>query len=281
MIGGPPPAGSLFDPTSDGASPSGKAGDAVIDDMPAPSTVAAMPNRTNEELLAEVAAALGSASSTEQLPPALRVGWEASSGRRGADRMEDRTVVCAVPGIALAAVFDGHNGDAAAEYCRAHLVRAIHAAWPRMAASSAADQAEAALKNAFLALHDAFLTSSAADDSGCTALAVLCLPGVVVTASAGDCRCVLWRDDSLVTLNVEHTAAIAEERARVEAAGATVSTTSDGKPARWRHHTVTRCIGDRPLRHLGLTSEPEITRTPLDASSDDKALILASDGLGM
>ena len=40
---------------------------------------------------------------------------------------------------------------------------------------------------------------------------------------------------------------------------------------------MTRCIGDRPLRHLGLSAEPEVTVTPL--GSGDKALVLASDGL--
>ena len=39
--------------------------------------------------------------------PMMRVGWEASAGRRGADRMEDRHVLCSRPGVALAAVFDG------------------------------------------------------------------------------------------------------------------------------------------------------------------------------
>ena len=44
-----------------------------------------------------------------------------------------------------------------------------------------------------------------------------------------------------------------------------------------RSHQVTRCIGDRPLRHLGLSSEPEIHT--VERTSVDKAIILASDGL--
>ena len=40
---------------------------------------------------------------------------------------------------------------------------------------------------------------------------------------------------------------------------------------------VTRCIGDRPLRHLGLSPEPEIHT--VERTSVDKAIILASDGL--
>ncbi len=40
---------------------------------------------------------------------------------------------------------------------------------------------------------------------------------------------------------------------------------------------MTRCIGDRPLRHLGLTSEPEMRVVPITPA--DRALVLASDGL--
>ena len=40
---------------------------------------------------------------------------------------------------------------------------------------------------------------------------------------------------------------------------------------------MTRCIGDRPLRKWGLTSEPEIR--VVDVQEDDYALVLASDGL--
>ena len=36
-------------------------------------------------------------------------------------------------------------------------------------------------------------------------------------------------------------------------------------------------IGDAPLRHLGLTSMPELTSVPI--GPHDKALVLASDGL--
>ena len=43
----------------------------------------------------------------QESAPMMRVGWEASAGRRGADRMEDRHVLCSRPGVALAAVFDG------------------------------------------------------------------------------------------------------------------------------------------------------------------------------
>lgn len=147
------------------------------------------------ELLREAAKALGVHDA-----PMLRVGWEASAGRRGADRMEDRTVALTAGGVALAAVFDGHNGDAAADYCQKQLLRLLHARLMTAAAPDGEGEAKAtkaadALRHTFVHLHDAFTSSLGADASGCTALAALCVPGSLLVANAGDCRCVLWRTD--------------------------------------------------------------------------------------
>jgi len=210
----------------------------------------------------------------------LRAGWEATAGRRGADRMEDRHVLCAREGLTIAAVFDGHNGDACAEYCRTSLPSLLLHHWSqavKQPSPSSPSPAEAALHASFVAMHEGFLRSVTADDSGCTALGIVCTPGRVWIANAGDCQCHLWRGDELLCLTEEHTAALPSERARVEAAGAEVSATADGKLRVGGIIQVTRCIGDRPLRKLGLTSEPQLhSFTP---TADDKALILASDGL--
>ena len=71
---------------------------------------------------------------------------------------------------------------------------------------NAVEAAANALAAAMPALHRGFMSDLSADDSGCTALAALCTPGMVHVASAGDCRCVLWRtsdggEHQLVTLN--------------------------------------------------------------------------------
>ena len=217
--------------------------------------------------------------------PMLRAGWEATAGKRGADRMEDRHVVCSRAGVTLAAVFDGHGGDAAAEYCRLHLSTFVLSHWrdslnggesggePAAAASMAAS----VLRSSFNSLHEGFLAGSSADDSGCTALVAIYAADMLTIANAGDCQCHLWRGSELLRLTNEHTAALPSERARVEAAGASVSTTSDGKLRAGGIIQVTRCIGDKPLRHLGLTSEPETHILPRTA--EDKAIVMASDGL--
>ena len=206
--------------------------------------------------------------------PQLRVGVEASVGKRGSDRMEDRHVTRSVGGLAVAAVFDGHNGEAAAHFCATHLPLALQTAWAECGAAQPAE----ALKASFWGLHRAFgATCGVAERSGATALAALCMPGRVLVANSGDCGCKLWRGRTLVSLAREHTCEAADERARVEAAGAEVQRTADGKLRVAGIIQVTRTIGDLQLQKHGLTPEPEIMEATI--GPDDKALIMGSDGL--
>ena len=109
--------------------------------------------------------------------------------------MEDRTLLHSRSGVALAAVFDGHNGDAAAEHCRSRFVHALHRHW-----GAAGAEAPSALTRRRLwpserfvppscRCREGFVMGKAADDSGCTALAALCLasPSSQARATAAAC----------------------------------------------------------------------------------------------
>ena len=63
----------------------------------------------------------------------------------------------------------------------------------------------------------------------------------------------------------------------MEAAGAEVKQTKDGKLRVQGVIQVTRCLGDRQLRRHGLISEPEIQIHQIGPS--DNAIVMASDGL--
>jgi len=206
-------------------------------------------------------------------PP--RVAAESTAGRRGADRMEDRHVLQASGGVTLAAVFDGHNGDAAASFCAEQLGVELLSAWP--AALPLSDAASAALSTSFVALNRRFLAEQPHDVSGCTALAALLVNSTLLVANAGDCQCKLWRGDGVLALSREHIASDGAERARIMQAGGAVSATADGKLRVGGVIQVTRCIGDQPLRKLGLIAEPEMRVVELCA--EDKVLLVASDGL--
>ena len=211
----------------------------------------------------------------------LQASVEATAGARGADRMEDRHVLQTRGDFCVAAVLDGHNGDACADHCAGRLCAALDGGWE---AGAGADGAAAALRAAFPALHASFLGAAAADESGATALAAVVCGlssaggGRVAVANAGDCHAVLWRGDgSLLPLARPHTADDAAEAARVAAAGGEIRRTADGKARVQGRIQVTRCLGDRALQPYGLTPEPEVIEAPLRA--DDRALVLASDGL--
>jgi len=196
----------------------------------------------------------------------LRVGAEASVGQRGSDRMEDRHVLLSSGGLTLAAVLDGHNGEAAAHFCATHLPVALQAAWVD---GDGAVAAAAALRAAFWGVHRAFAASGAVDRSGATALAALCLPGAsslpgrVLVANAGDCCCKVWRGGSLLPLSRPHTAEAEAEQARVREAGGEVRRTADGKLRVQGIIQVTRTLGDLQLQRHGLTPEPEVLATYL------------------
>ena len=206
--------------------------------------------------MAAMAATAATAGAAE-----LRVGAEASVGQRGADRMEDRHVLLSSGGLTLAAVLDGHNGEAAAHFCATHLPVALQAAW---ADGAGAAGAAAALRASFWGVHRAFAASGAVDRSGATALAALCLPaasslpGRVLVANAGDCCCKVWRGDALLPLSRPHTAEAEAEQARVREAGGEVRRTADGKLRVQGIIQVTRTLGDLQLQQHGLTPEPEV-----------------------
>ena len=206
--------------------------------------------------MAAMAGAAGAGGAAE-----LRVGAEASVGKRGSDRMEDRHVLLSSGGLTLAAVLDGHNGEAAAHFCATHLPVALQAAWDD---GSGAAGAAAALRASFWGVHRAFAASRAVDRSGATALAALCLPGAspllgrVLVANAGDCCCKVWRRDALLPLSRPHTAEAEAEQARVREAGGEMRRTADGKLRVQGIIQVTRTLGDLQLQRHGLTPEPEV-----------------------
>ena len=201
--------------------------------------------------------------------------------------MEDRVVACTVEGGLFAAVFDGHSGDAAAEFCAKALVAAFGAATPLLGEG----QYEQALSAAFSATNEAFLVGSTADDSGCTACCVLLVNGVLYVANCGDSRAVLLGADAApLQLSVDHKPDDELEYERVEAAGGSVFDAEDGNGARvvgpkvengdYLMLGVARSIGDRPFK---ATSPPLVPATPDVTRHDVSALgakfvIVASDG---
>ncbi|CAI5508768.1 unnamed protein product [Closterium sp. Naga37s-1] len=204
---------------------------------------------------------LGSGGSTW---PVVRSGFSADKG--GRQRMEDAHVAVddlsqAIGDVAVAhprafyGIFDGHGGDAAAQFARqkllGHVVR--DAAFPLHVGS--------ALRNAFLRTDRELETARTAEghamDSGTTALAVLLLGRSLYVANAGDCRAVLCRRGQAVELSRDHRAVCQHERARVERAGGD---------------------SDSDVIEGPLIADPEVHEAHL-SNPEDEFLVLACDGL--
>lgn len=194
-------------------------------------------------------------------------------GDRGEDSMEDRSVVqhkvADLDDTHLFAVFDGHGGQACSEFASQHIAGALMRAWGKEEATP-----DSALVHAFEDVDTAFLASTARDEkSGSTALAAFIVGHTLYVANAGDCRCVLGRDDGgVVELSKDHVATDETEQARIGARGGTV--TCDGRVEGFL--MVSRAMGDRFLKRY-ITATPDVSTHRIEDADD--FLVLASDGL--
>jgi len=202
--------------------------------------------------------------------PAADTGVALLQGQRS--YMEDRAVACTLaPGVTFAAVFDGHVGDASAEFCSSELglARELTAALASLAPGDGtgaftlqADAMEAALKTAFNRTNAAFLAKAADDEcAGTTAAVVLCVEGTngsirLHAANAGDTRAVLRATTSAtesltLQLSRDFKPDDEDETARIEAAGGSIFDMEDGcggrvvGPDNVSMLQTSRSIGDR------------------------------------
>ncbi|GAX74889.1 hypothetical protein CEUSTIGMA_g2335.t1 [Chlamydomonas eustigma] len=227
------------------------------------------------------------------LPTVTSGSFEAIGPR---DQMEDRNIVNPTWGLTfnpphhnihLFAVFDGHRGSDAAEYCRTQLPEAL----ARVSLSS--PSIGVALKRAFKEMEEGYKIvwqsqcermkregkRSCDVYPGCTALVALIVGNQLFIANAGDCRAVLCRAGTTIAVTRDHTASLPDEKARVESLGGTLVWSYNDWRVGGCGLQVTRSIGDFDVKGPGggLTAEPEIANLAL--GSEDWVLVLASDGL--
>jgi serine/threonine protein phosphatase PrpC len=191
------------------------------------------------------------------------IGVAADVGHRS--HMEDRWAVQAASDGLFVAVYDGHGGSRVAERAAADLhVAVFHGL---RAGLHPAD----ALRQAFGELE----ASTASADCGSTVAALLLTGATLTTAHVGDSRVVRVGGAAVESLTRDHRLEVAEERARVVRMGARLEPPYVVRGDRGL--MMTRSLGDRWFRPVGVTAEPEIGRYTLGA--DDLALVTATDGL--
>ena len=195
------------------------------------------------------------------LPPG--VGAAADVGRRS--HMEDHWAVLAAPEGLFAAVYDGHGGDRVAERAADLLHHAVG-----RALQAGLDPSDA-FRRGFAELEA--LTDD--EDCGSTVAALLLTGLAVTTAHVGDSRVVKVGSASVEGLTRDHRIDAPDERARVLRMGAQLD---PPYVMRGDHGLMmTRSLGDRWFRPVGVIGEPEVARHGM--SADDVALIAATDGV--
>jgi len=211
---------------------------------------------------------------------------------------QDRGVVCwpfnGSYNQALLCVFDGHGskGERASEFCMKHIPESLEAE-----AKSLKEDPSATLSRVVIQTDKDLLAmpelGRLAMTCGTTSTVCYFHGNECYTACSGDSRAVKgYRKGGAILaedLSNDHKPDLPEERARITAAGGTVSDGSAGRPSRvWAHGRIglamSRSIGDGECKHVGVIPDPEISRiivTPADTADGDGDLfvIVASDGV--
>ncbi|KAH7723124.1 protein phosphatase 2C containing protein [Aphelenchoides avenae] len=215
-------------------------------------------------------------------------------GRKGErEEQEDRHVVretfpvgVDIKRSAFFALFDGHGGKQASEYCTKHFPDRLAEACAKYATPSRDLEAlQKSIKKLFTETYktvdDEFLKEAKKVrpplKDGTTATTVLLLNDVLYCANIGDSKAVVCRnkeDGSCVAMqiSVDHSPINYDERVRIQKAGGTVK---DGRVLGILE--VSRSIGDGQFKAHGVISTPDVKKLTL--TSNDKFLLLACDGL--
>ncbi|XP_058087985.1 probable protein phosphatase 2C 15 [Magnolia sinica] len=239
--------------------------------------------------LVPLAALISRELKTEKMEkPSIRYGCAAQS-RKGEDFFLMKTDCQRVPGnssstFSVFAIFDGHNGNAAAIFTRENLLNHVLGAIPRGLGREEWLQAlPRALVAGFVKTDKEF--QSRGETSGTTVTFVIIDGWTVTVASVGDSRCILDAQGGVVTLlTVDHRLEEnAEERERVTASGGEVGRLSivggvEVGPLRcWPGGLcLSRSIGDMDVGEF-IVPIPYVKQVKL--SNAGGRLIIASDGI--
>ncbi|XP_022150568.1 probable protein phosphatase 2C 15 [Momordica charantia] len=220
--------------------------------------------------------------------PTIRYG-NAAQSKKGEDYFLMKTDCQRVPGnpsstFSVFAIFDGHNGNAAAIFTREHLLSHVLSAIPRGLGQEEWLQAlPRALVAGFVKTDKEF--QSRGETSGTTATFVIIDRWTVTVASVGDSRCILDTQGGAVSaLTVDHRLEEnVEERERVTASGGEIGRLSivggaEIGPLRcWPGGLcLSRSIGDMDVGEF-IVPIPFVKQVKL--SNAGGRLIIASDGI--
>jgi len=213
----------------------------------------------------------GAKPGTEQHGRAFVVRSARGFRRENQDRYVAHMSLKDDPPHSFFAVFDGHGGCRAAEYCASHLYKNLlrDASWP--------EQPIDALKSAVIKTDCDFRGTARASGSeaalldGSTVISALVLGSHVFITNVGDSRAVLVRaSGTVVAMSTDHKPTQLAESVRLyKAGGRVLQDRVEGVLS------VSRSVGDEKLSHL-VCAKPDIR--PFNPKHPDDLIVLASDG---
>ncbi|XP_074485475.1 protein phosphatase Mn(2+)-dependent 1K [Sebastes fasciatus] len=207
-----------------------------------------------------------------------KVGCASLIGQRKGN--EDRFQVSQMTdSILYFAVFDGHGGPEAADFCEKYMEKFIK--------DLVADESnlEVVLTKAFLeidkalARHFHFSPNVPGVNAGTTSTVALLRDGIeLVVGSVGDSRAMMCRKGKALKLTVDHTPERKDEKERIRKSGGFITWNSLGQSNVNGRLAMTRSIGDFDLKKTGVIAEPETKRISLH-HAHDSFLALTTDGI--
>lgn len=205
----------------------------------------------------------------------LRVGCCSMQGWRKS--MEDAHVAQLNLGgqknHAFFGVFDGHQSDEAARFCRSHMLDELLKC---MAASKG--DVKGAFRETFRSIDKQICQKFAS--SGTVANCVFLSNNQIICANAGDSRAVLYRDGKAIPLSIDHKPSVATEEARIVRAGCQVENGRVNMTL-----AVSRALGDVDFKsndaldwtEQAVSACPDVTVTP--SKPGDEFIIIGCDGI--
>lgn len=207
-----------------------------------------------------------------------RVGRATVLGQR--KQNEDRLQVGRIhDNLLYFAVFDGHGGAHAADYCYSYMEKHLRDCLEQE------EDLEKVLTKAFLNLDKALYTficcygNASFLTAGTTATVAMLRDGVeLVVGSVGDSRALLCRKGEAHKLTNDHTPDRKDERERIKRSGGFVTWNSLGQANVNGRLAMTRSIGDFHLKDTGVIAQPDTRRINVQHAKDS-FLVLTSDGV--
>ncbi|KAI1727320.1 protein phosphatase 2C domain-containing protein [Ditylenchus destructor] len=188
---------------------------------------------------------------------------------------------------AFFALFDGHGGKLASEFCANHFAVRLSAAcikysMPAKDVASVERSMKKIFTDTYKAIDDEFLKEARRQrpplKDGSTATTILLINDVLYCANIGDSKAVVCRyktetkETVAMQITIDHSPIHFNERMRIQKAGGIVK---DGRVMGVLE--VSRSIGDGQYKSHGVTCLPDIKKLTL--TTEDLFIILACDGL--